>query len=395
MGKICGFEKSKRNLSSYLGNSKGRIFHDGSSFIKQKKIFEIEKFLKNMKKLFFITLTISGLVFSCKSNEKKEKVAVDTQLQTIEVATVESKNLTDQIIASGVLASKSELKLAFKTGGMIKRMYVSEGQSVAAGQLLAELDMSEIDAQVNQTKIGLQKAKRDFERVKKLYDDQAATQTNLQDATSGLELATETAAAAEFNRKLSKIFAPASGRILRKIAEQGELIVPFSPALILGTGANAYILNVGLADKEIVKLKIGDKAAVQLDAYPNENFTAKVTQMAQTINPATGTFEVELEMLPTNKKLISGFVAKVSLQPSNSNNSLVLPITAVVEADAQNAFVYVFDLGSSKVSKKPVKIGKIYEDTVELISGLNLGEKIVTRGSGFVTDGEKVKLFNP
>lgn len=348
-----------------------------------------------MKKLFFITLTISGLVFSCKSNEKKEKVAVDTQLQTIEVAIVESKNLTDQINASGVLVSKSELKLAFKTGGMIKRMYVSEGQSVAAGQLLAELDMSEIDAQVNQTKIGLQKAKRDFERVKKLYDDQAATQTNLQDATSGLELATETAAAAEFNRKLSKIFAPASGRILRKIAEQGELIVPFSPAIILGTGANAYILNVGLADKEIVKLKIGDKAAVQLDAYPNENFTAKVTQMAQTINPATGTFEVELEMLPTNKKLISGFVAKVNLQPSTSNNSLVLPITAVVEADAQNAFVYVFDSGSSKVSKKPVKIGKIYEDTVELISGLNSGDKIVTRGSGFVTDGEKVKLFNP
>jgi RND family efflux transporter MFP subunit len=348
-----------------------------------------------MKRIIFIALTVSALLFSCKDKEKSHKIADDSQLQTVELATVESQNLTDQINASGILSSKSELKLAFKTGGMIKRMYVTEGQSVAAGQLLAELDMAEIDAQVNQAKVGFQKAKRDFDRVKKLYDDQAATQTNLQDANSGLEMATQALTAAEFNRKLSKIFAPASGKILRKIAEQGELIVPFSPALILGTGANAYILNVGLADKEIVKLKIGDKANVELDAYPNEKFSAKVSQLAQTINPATGTYEVELEMQPTNKKLISGFVAKVNILPSTSNNSLVLPITAVVEADAQNAFVYIFDANTGKVSKKPVKIGKIYDDTVELISGVNRGEKVVTRGSGFVADGEKVKLFHP
>jgi RND family efflux transporter MFP subunit len=348
-----------------------------------------------MKKLVFISFIISGLAFSCKTKENKEVAVVNTQLQTIEVATVQSKNLTDQINASGVLSSKSELKLAFKTGGMIKRVYVAEGQSVSAGQLLAELDMSEIDAQVNQAKIGLQKSKRDYERVKKLYDDEAATQTNLQDATSGMEIATQAVAAADYNRKLSKIFAPTSGRILRKISEQGELIVPFSPAIILGTGTNAYILNVGLADKEIVKLRIGDKANVQLDAYPNEKFWAKVSQIAQTINPATGTFEVELEMQPTSKKLISGFVAKVNIVPSTSNTSLVLPITAVVEADAENAFVYVYDSATSKVSKKPVKIGKIYEDTVELIAGLSQGEQIVTRGSGFVADGEKVKLFHP
>ncbi len=73
----------------------------------------------------------------------------------------------------------------------------------------------------------------------------------------------------------------------------------------------------------------------------------------------------------------------------------MLPITSVVEADAENAYVYVFDPTTSKVFKKLVKIGKIYDDTVELISGLSQGEQIVTRGSGFVTDGEKVKLFHP
>lgn len=344
-----------------------------------------------MKKLLFIPLILGSLVFSCKTKDKKETKAI-IQTQSVEVATVERQNLLDQITASGVLASKTEIKLAFKTGGMIKKVYVTDGQFVKAGQLLAELDMSEIDAQVNQANIGFQKAKRDFERVKKLYDDEAATQTNLQDATSGMEMATQTVKAAQFNQKLSRIYAPVSGKILRKIAEQGELIVPFSPAFILGTGTDAFVVNVGLADKDIVKLKIGDQASITLDAYPNENFTAKISQIAQTINPSTGTYEVELEMVSNGKKLISGFVAKASIHPSTSNSSLVIPISALVEADGKKAFVFVFNSSNSVVSKRPISIGKIVGSKVELLDGLEQDEQVVTLGSGFISDGEKVNL---
>jgi RND family efflux transporter MFP subunit len=344
-----------------------------------------------MKKLLFIPLIIASLTFSCKTKAKKEKKAI-IQIQSVEVATVEKENFVDQITASGVLASKSEVKLAFKTGGMIKKVYVSNGQFVKSGQLLAELDMSEIDAQVNQAHIGLQKAKRDFERVKKLYDDEAATQTSLQDARSGLEMAEQTVKAAKFNQKLSKIYAPASGKILRKIVEQGELIVPFSPALILGTGTDAFIVKVGLADKEIVKLKIGDQAVVNLDAYPNESFTAKISQIAQTINPSSGTYEVELEMIANGKKLISGFVAKALIHPSSINSSLVIPFSALVEANGSKAFAFAYNSNNGVVYKKPIKIGKIIGDKIEVIGGLELKEQVVTLGSGFISDGEKVTL---
>ncbi|MCP9767957.1 efflux RND transporter periplasmic adaptor subunit [Lacihabitans sp. LS3-19] len=344
-----------------------------------------------MKKLFFIPLVLGSLAFSCKTKEKKESKAI-IQTQSIEVASVERQNFVNQISASGVLASKSEIKLAFKTGGMIKKVYVSEGQFVKAGQLLAELDMSEIDAQVNQANIGLQKAKRDFERVKKLYDDEAATQTNLQDATSGMEMATQTVKAAQFNQKLSRIYAPVSGKILRKIAEQGELIVPFSPAFILGTGTDAFIVNVGLADKDIVKLKIGDNAKISLDAYPNESFTGKISQIAQTINPASGTYEVELEMVSNGKKLISGFVAKAVIHPSTSNSSLVIPISALIEANGDQAFVFLYKNENSSVMRRPIKIGKIIDSKVQIINGLVEEDQVVTLGSGFVSDGEKVTL---
>ena len=343
-----------------------------------------------MKKLKIFIL-IPFIFFACKSEKKAERPAIE-QLNTVRVATLETRSISDDIVASGILSSKSELKLAFKTGGMIKRMYVNEGQQVAAGQLLAELEMVEIDAQVNQAKIGLQKAQRDYDRVKSLLDDQAATQTQFQDVTSALEAAQQQVTAAQFNQKLSKIFAPASGRILRKISDQGELITPFAPALILGTGSSAYIVELGLTDKDIVKIKNGNNATVELDAYPGEKFNATVSQIAQTVNPASGTFEVQLTLSPTNKKLISGFVAKGIIHSGSGSSGLVLPVSAVVESDGPKAVVYLYDAKTHTVSRKEVIIGKIGNDFLELKSGISQNDLVVVQGGGFLSDGEKVKL---
>jgi RND family efflux transporter MFP subunit len=271
-------------------------------------------------------------------------------------------------------------------------MYVQEGQSVREGQLLAELDLSEIDAQVRQAKLGLEKSERDLERVKKLYADEATTLTNVQDATTGFDVAKQSVQVAEFNQKLSRIYAPTSGRILRKISEQGELITPFSPAFILGTGESAYIVNVGLADRDVVKVKIGDVATVYLDAYPNEAFQARITQIAQTVNPATGTFEAELQIQPNGKKLISGFVAKAEISTGNGVSTLAIPIEALVEADKNTAFVYSYNANNQTVSKVKVVIGSIFGSSVAIVSGISEGTQIVTKGANFLSDKSKVKV---
>jgi RND family efflux transporter MFP subunit len=203
---------------------------------------------------------------------------------------------------------------------------------------------------------------------------------------------------AEFNQKLSRIYAPTNGRILRKIAEQCELITPFSPAFILGTGESAYIVNVGLADRDVVKVKIGDVATVYLDAYPNEAFKAQITQIAQTVNPATGTFEAELQIQPNGKKGIraafrSGFVAKAEISIGKGASTLVVPIEALVEADKNTAFVYSYNITSQLVNKIPVSIGSIFGRDVAIISGINEGTQIVTKGANFLSDKSKVKMI--
>lgn len=339
----------------------------------------------SMKK---IILAMAVLATGCGNQKETVQESPDKVALAVKTVAVEEHTFHETVSSSGMLTSKSEIKLAFKTGGMIRKSYVTEGQHVKAGQLLAELDLSEIEAQVNQARTGFEKAKRDYERAENLYKDEAVTRTTLNDAKSGLDIATQTLSAAEFNQKLSRIYAPVSGRILMKLAEQGELIGPFSPMFILGTGDQAYVVNVGLTDRDIVKVSLGDKTEVSLDAYPGEIFEGKVTQIAQMITPATGTYGLEVEIAPNGKRLISGFVARVSVHTRKSATTLAVPVEALVNAHGKQADVYLYSEGKSL--KKSVTIGNVYGSFVAVSSGLNAGDIIITTGSGFVSDGDPV-----
>jgi RND family efflux transporter MFP subunit len=343
-----------------------------------------------MKNLLYISLIT--MAWACGPKKQEKPKIILEEILPVQIAKIETKILSDEINSSGVLSSKSEIKLAFKTGGLIKKIYVQEGQYVKAGQILAELDLSEINASVGQAQIGLAKAQRDFDRAQKMYAEEAATKANVQDAQSGLEIAQQSIKAASFNRKLSKIIAPSNGVILKKIAEQGELITPFMPAFVLGSGAGTYVVNLGLTDKQIVKINKGDLAEIKLDAYPDEVFKATVSQISQTINPSTGTFEVELALAPTAKKLMSGFMASGIIKGKIGVKSLVVPVSALTEAEMGAAFVYVYDAQSQIAAKREIKIGKVFNSDVVLISGLKEGDMVITQGSGFVTDNQKVKV---
>ncbi|MCD8540820.1 MAG: efflux RND transporter periplasmic adaptor subunit [Leadbetterella sp.] len=343
-----------------------------------------------MKKIF---LLLAVVTWGCDAKKEAGEETSEKTAPAVKTAVVEEHTFHETVSSSGMLTSKSEIKLAFKTGGMIRKSYVSEGQHVKAGQLLAELDLSEIDAQVSQARTGYEKAKRDYERAETLFKEEAATRTTLNDAKSGLDIATQTLNTAEFNQKLSRIYAPVSGRILMKLAEQGELIGPFSPMFILGTGDQAYVVNVGLTDRDIVKISPGDKAEVSLDAYPGEIFRGRVTQIAQMITPSTGTYALEAEIAPDGKRLISGFVARVAIHTKKSATTLAVPVEALVNAHGNQADVYLYSGG--KALKKQVNIGKVYGNYVAVASGLQTGESIITTGSGFVSDGDPVTVNNP
>jgi RND family efflux transporter MFP subunit len=346
-----------------------------------------------MKNLILITM-MSLFMLACggSGKEKKAEAEVLEDATPVRIKAVQSKKIQASIFASGVVAPQAEIKLSFKTGGVIEQMYAQEGSTVYRGQLLATLNLSEIQAQVNQAKYGLEKSKRDLDRAKNLYTDSVATLEQVQNANTAQQLSASGLQIAEFNQRYSTIYAPVSGKVLRRFTEPNELIGPSMPVFLIGSTEAAWVVKVALSDKDVVRIKLGDIAQVKMDAHPTVNFKASVLQIAQIASQATGTYEVELLLETGNVNMIAGFIAQAEIVPQASSENIIIPISALVEADGDKGYVYVLEKDKKTVKKTQVKIALTQANEVALFDGLAQGTEIVTEGAAYLTNGSKIRI---
>jgi RND family efflux transporter MFP subunit len=296
------------------------------------------------------------------------------------------------IRTSGMLANKDEFRLAFKVGGVIKRIAVNEGDQVRAGQKLAEIEQTEIQAQVEQARQAHEKALRDFERGERLYADKVISLEQLQDLKTQTAVAAAALNAAQFNRMYAAIVAPHDGTVLRRLAEERELVSAGAPILVLGAKEQGFIVRAGLADREIVQVQSGDRAEIRLDAFANETFHGTVTEIASAADPGSGLFNVEVAVQAPKAPLRSGLVAKLHLLPSagRAQPKVYVPIAAIVEGEGRRASVFVIDAGHAR--RREVQVAFIEHDRVALDQGLAAGERVVTDGALYLEDGEAVSV---
>ena len=350
--------------------------------------------MKNKSVILHYTFFIihSLLLMGCKEETKTQTPATTEQsVVPVQLAKVEQTVRAEPIFGSGLVASTNEARLSFKTGGIIQKIYVKEGQRVSKGQLLATLDLTEINAQVAQAQYGVQKSERDFGRVQNMLKDTAATLEQMQNATTGYEVAQQNLQIARFNQSFSKIVAPIGGVIIKKLANEGELTSPSNPVLFLNSStASDWVLRVGVSDKDWARLKIGDQANITLDAYPEQPLTGTIAELAPIADPMNKLYEVEIKIAANGKKLASGMFAKIELNPTQSRSYAVVPIEAIMEGSGKNAFVFVVDESGKKVKKIPVKVGYIDKDKVLIVNGLDGVSAVVTAGGAFLTEASVV-----
>jgi membrane fusion protein, multidrug efflux system len=353
-------------------------------------------------RLFFfmvIPLSISPIFMSCGKSKAENNTATesikkvdDTEIIAVKTVAVQTKSVVKEIVGTGMLMSKAESRLSFKTGGVISRIYVREGDDVKAGQLLATLDMTEINSQVAQAQLGVQKSERDLQRAKNLYADTVATLETVQNATTGADIARKTYEIAQFNQKFSEIRAPRSGKVLKKLMNQGELAGPGMPVFFINeatANTNDWVVRVGVSDRDWAALRVGNSTQISFDAYPNEKFTGRVSKLADMIDPASGTYEVEIAVETKGKRMAAGLFAHVKMQPSASSPMTLIPIEALVEGNGTEGFVWTLNADNVSVKKTPVKIIRIMENEIG-VSGLTQNS-VITEGSSYLTERTKVK----
>lgn len=342
-----------------------------------------------MKIFKYSIIAMVLLLFSCR-NEKTHTAVSDPV--RVKVTPIIRISAALPVHTNGILVSSEELKLSFKTGGIVDNIPVNEGNRVKKGAILASLDLSEIRAAVEEAELGYGKALRDFERVTNLYRDSVATLEQKQNASTALELAASKVKVARFNLTHSSIKAPEDGIILKKFVSENELVAPGYPVILFGSSARFWKVKAGIPDKDLVKIGIGDSAAITFDAHPGRIFYGAVDQVGELANPLTGTYEVEISLKLTELKLASGFVASVDLYPSVNDSLLAVPVESVVEADGDQGFIYILQEDST-VNK--TKVDLIYVKGSDItIKGVPEGVKeVISGGAAYLRDGEKVQVI--
>ena len=295
---------------------------------------------------------------------------------------------------TGIVMAKDEMRLSFKVGGVIREVTVNAGDRVRQGQLLAQIEPTEIDAQVEQAKQLADKAARDLARGEALHADQVIALEQLQNLRTQAEVARAQLRAAQFNRGHAAIVAPRNAVVLRRLAEPRELVPPGQPVLVLGTEEGGFVVRAGISDRDIIRVKRGNTVDVRLDALPDTVLQALVTEVAGAADERSGLFQIEARIKASTHdtpQLITGMIARLTVHADahDAGRLVYVPVAAVLDADGGKASVFVADHGTAR--RRAVDIAFLTPDGIALRGGLAVGDEVVTAGAAWLDDGDPIR----
>lgn len=346
------------------------------------------------KKLLFIVIffAFTILFYSCsnQSNSQATKEKNDDPGIPVETAKVILGSVTATYTGSATLEAEAEAEVVAKVSGVVKDFFVEEGDSIKAGQVLAKLDDEQFILELNQAKSRLEQLASEFERNENLFKNKITSLEAYEKTKS--EYHTQKAACdlAQLRLNYTKIKAPINGIISRRHIKVGNMVNLNQPTFHI-TDFDPLLAVLHIPEREINKLQIGFPANLSADALPGVEFKGKILRISPVVNAGTGTVKVTVVVDDKTDKLKPGMFTRAQIIYDTHKNTLLVPKNAIVTEDIEFS---VFVVNEDTVSKRKVEIGYNNTTHIEILSGLNAGDTIVTTGLSSLEDGSKVNVVN-
>ena len=342
-----------------------------------------------------LLLGVCSLVSPLLPAEEKPPVAV-------QASHIQFQHYARPVRISGILAYKRQQTLSFKTTGPIEQLLVEEGDKVKKDQLLASLNLREINARVEEASARVLQARRNLDRYQQLHRTNALSLDRLQLAETDLRITESQLRIAKFNQDYSAIHAPADGMILQRHREVKEIVSPNQPILLLADETQGWVIRAGITDKDIALIHKNDPAEIRFDALPDQVFTGSVTQLGVIGNDKTGTFEIEISLPDTQENvpertLRAGFVSQIDIMPSATRKVAFIPAMSIITSGTHSsgkAEVFVFNPKEQTAQIRQVTVEYIEQGLVAISEGLVEEDLLITQGAGLLRDGEKAKIIS-
>lgn len=329
--------------------------------------------------------TLNGKIDKLEAELGQKKSEAD--LKDVIVAEVSETHFRNYVEVQGKVDAEDNVDIMPESPGTVTRIFVKVGQNVNKGQVLAQLDDKVLRQSVAQMQTQLDLATTVFNRQKNLWDQKIGTEVQYLTAKSQKEGLEKQLAGLKSQAAMNKIKSPISGTVDAMELKLGASVAPGSPTGIRVVNASRLKVKALVSENYASKVNQGDEVQVSLPDVP-ENLKARISFAAKVIDPVSRGFNVEVK-LPSNKKYRPNMVAILKIIDYRNDKALVVPVNAIQKSESAD---YVFLAVNGKAKKADIRTGKISDGKAEVLSGLTVGDKVITTGFQDLNDGDGVKL---
>ena len=341
-----------------------------------------------MKRIYWVLASITTcLLASCNSSTKDAR-----EYQTVKIDTVTSANGQTYLQYPGKVKAARDISLAFRVSGTIRKIYVKDGARVQAGQLLAELDPTDYQVQLDATEAEYKQIKAEAERVMALYKENGTTPSANDKAVYGLKQITAKYQHHKDQLGYTRLYAPFNGYIQKRLFEAHETIGAGMPVLSMISGG-APEVEINLPAAEYIRREQFNQYHCTFDIYPDPSYPLKLISVTPKAN-ANQLYTMRLQLVADKHPVPSpGMNTMVTIRcDSDDTHSMSVPCNAILQKDGK-AGVFVYTPSDNKVSRREVTIVRLMSDGRCIITSdeLKPGELVVSAGIHHIQSGETVK----
>ena len=334
--------------------------------------------MKYLKTLSLAALAV--LAVACKSDDKAG-TAQQAKPQ-VRIAKVTSEDIPQTETYTATVESDVKNDIAPNTPYRIEKIYVDVGDNVRQGQVVVQLDASNLQ----QLKLQVENQKIEFSRTSQLYQVGGASKAEYDNAKLQLDVLSTQLKQLMQNTQLT---APISGVVTARNYDSGDMYNQGQPVLTIEQ-TNPVKVMVNISEVYYKQVFKGMPVDIELDAYEGETFYGKVTIVYPTVDQSTHTFPVEVTINNSSQKVRPGMFARATVNFGDKNHVLVPDEALVKQIGAGDRYVYIYKNG--KVSYNKVELGKHIGDKYEILSGVNPGEDVVIAGQSRLANGKEVEV---
>jgi membrane fusion protein (multidrug efflux system) len=315
--------------------------------------------------------------------EKPDEAAIP-----VEVVQPRRAEMLATYSGTATLQAEADAEVIARVAGEVLRILVEEGDRVAAGQLLAALDDRQLRLEVAQARAALAKLERDYNRQIELHEKGLVAAGTFESLKYDLDDLRAKHELAHLQLSYTQIRAPFAGVIAARNVKLGQMLQP-GTAVFRVTDPSPLKAEVFVPERELERMRPGQRASIQVDALAGRAFEGRVTLVSPTVNAQTATFKVTVHVDDARGDLKPGMFGRIGIVFDRRPDALQIPRVALVDTDGESA-VFVVQDGLAK--RRAIRTGLANAGTIEITDGLKGNENVVIVGQSGLKDGNRVKV---